>query len=86
VVAPADPLGACRNDGPFIVKKFGQVLRRAAETGAPNLRSSEPVARMPSAGITNLPQASAFSPLTCFKPRGSRLRIDDNHIRTSIRF
>jgi hypothetical protein len=36
-----------------IVKKLGYTLRRATETGLPNLRSGEPVARMPSAGVTN---------------------------------
>jgi len=35
-------------------------LYRATETGVPNLRSFEPVARMPSAGIINFRQASAF--------------------------
>jgi hypothetical protein len=49
-----------RKDGLFMVKKFGHILRRATETGVPNLRCGEPVARMPSAGITNLRQASAF--------------------------
>jgi hypothetical protein len=41
----------------FHRQKLGYTLRRATETGLPNLRSGEPVARMPSAGIINFRQA-----------------------------
>lgn len=68
VVTLAVRLGAYRNDGLSIVKKLGYTLRRATETGVPNLRSGEPVAHMPSAGITNFPRPQLFG-LTRFKSR-----------------
>ncbi len=54
VIILAGRLGAYRNDGLYTVKKVGQTSCGATETEVPNLRSDEPVARMPSAGITNL--------------------------------
>ena len=41
-------------------KNSAKVCAELPETEMPNLRSGELVARMPSAGITNFQQASAF--------------------------
>jgi len=62
VITLAGRREAHRNDGLSIFKKLGQALFRATETGLPNHRCGEPVARMPSAGITNFQQALLTGP------------------------